>query len=384
MVDWFANLYDPKIGGWYYSNGARDNDTVIYKEKEYKLLPDAESTCQALGFINGSGMLEGIGGNYSNILPEWMKKQIISYVKGLQDPDGYFYHPHWGKEIPVSRRARDFSWCTGILNTLGEKPNYPTILDAKKGNATTDTLIPDHLKSPEAFAEYLISLNVPNCSYPAGNTLSSQSMQIKACGLFDQMIEYLSSIQHADTGLWHSVPDYYGVNGLMKISGLYVGAGLVLPHSLEAANSAFDAIISDVPIGTVVELWNTWEAITRIVANLRKNGGEDGERMANEIFKKMRERAPEAIRRSKEKIEAFKKADGGFSYGTNWSSQTSQGMPVTLYHAPEGDINATVIAGPYLISSIFSVLNLAPYKIPLYDATDRVRFLEILEKNRNA
>ena len=28
-VDWFASLYAPGVGGFYYSNSARDNATVI-------------------------------------------------------------------------------------------------------------------------------------------------------------------------------------------------------------------------------------------------------------------------------------------------------------------------------------------------------------------
>ena len=47
LITWFAGLYDPEIGGYYYSNSARDND-------QFK--PDAESTSQALGFISASGL----------------------------------------------------------------------------------------------------------------------------------------------------------------------------------------------------------------------------------------------------------------------------------------------------------------------------------------
>lgn len=381
-VEWLANLYDAERGGFYYSVSARDNDTVVHNEREYKLLPDAESTCQAFTFMNSSGMMDGIDGGCAAVLPDWMKSDIAKFMKGLQDPDGYFYHEQWGKEIGLSRRARDLNWCTRIIGVLGETPNYPTIFDKKSGETTEETLIPEHLSSPEAFAKYLEGLNIAEKSYNGGNALSAQSRQISACGLLNQAIEFLNSTQHADTGLWHHTSDYYGVNGLMKISGVYSAAKMVLPHSIEAANSAFDAIISDEPINSVVSLWNTWEAITRIVENLRKNGGEDGERMAREIYDSMRRRAPEAIRRSKEKIEIFKKEDGGFSYKPDYASPTSQGVPVCIPYLPEGDVNATVISVPLLVKSIFAALDLKDCIVPIYGSAEREKFLEIIESKK--
>ena len=41
LISWFANLYDPAIGGYYYSNSGRDT---------YGFLPDIESTNQATNY----------------------------------------------------------------------------------------------------------------------------------------------------------------------------------------------------------------------------------------------------------------------------------------------------------------------------------------------
>ena len=76
VVEWLAKLYDAKIGGWYYSESARDNDTVEYREKTYKLLPDVESTNQALCFLESAGMVDDFDASYPKALPEWMKKDI--------------------------------------------------------------------------------------------------------------------------------------------------------------------------------------------------------------------------------------------------------------------------------------------------------------------
>ena len=101
LISWFANLYDPGIGGYYYSNSARNTEGY---------LPDADSTFQALSFISGSGMgyteIDGFR-SYSELLPEWMKEQIVSFIKGLQNPNGYFYHPQWGVARQLTKRSQE-------------------------------------------------------------------------------------------------------------------------------------------------------------------------------------------------------------------------------------------------------------------------------------
>jgi hypothetical protein len=170
----------------------------------------------------------------------------------------------------------------------------------------------------------------------------------------------------------------------MKISGVYNSAAKPIPNALAAARSAIDAIISDEPVGAVVDLWNTWTAISRITASVLKFGGEEGMKDAERIVRMLVERAPETLRRSYEKLILFKKPDGGFSYKPESSSCTSQGMPVAIRGSAEGDVNATVIASTLMVNSIFSAFNLSEYKIPVFDHEDLPRYLEILENNRKA
>ena len=384
MIDWFAGLYDPEIGGFYFSNSARDYETVEYRGKIYDLLPDAESTRQALGFFNSSGMVYGTGKQYFDVFPKDVSEKIVQFARDLQDPDGYFYHPQWGKEIGTSRRARDFNWCRGILADYGVSLKYPTILDNPKPAENTETLVPEHLSSLEAYKSYLDGLNLPENSYSGGNLLSCQGTQIKACGYLNFTIDYLNSLQHPETGLWHHTPNYYGVNGLMKISGVYNAACLPIPNAVAAANSAIEAIVSDAPVGAVVDLWNTWTAVNRIVISVRQYGGEQGIRDAEEIVTTLRKRAPEAIRRSYEKLAQFGKPDGGFSYRPDASchktAPTSQGMPVAIQGKQESDVNATVIASTLMVASMFSALELNEYKIPIYDHEDLPRVLALLGK----
>ena len=384
MVDWFANLYDTRLGGYYYSNSARDNETVSFKDKEYKLLPDAESTCQALGFISLSGISRDVGG-YVNALPKWACELTADYIYSLQDPDGYFYHPQWGKEIGLSRRSRDFNWCLSILKNFGREKRYPTILDKKDNteeSKSAEPLIPEHLSSKEKFLEYLEAGNIAENSYSLGNQLSCQGAQIKAMGLGDVAIDFLNANQHPETGHWHSASNYLAVNGVMKITGFYGNMERPIPNAHAAAESAMNAIISDEPIGAVVDLWNTWEAVSRIRGNLLKFGGDEGAKQAEAISKMLRESSNRVVGKSYEKISAFKKPDGGFSYKKASSSATSQGMPVAIKDSPEGDVNATVISSSHMLASIYSCLDLSAYRVPMFGEPHRQRYVEILEKNR--
>ena len=381
LVDWCAGLYDPKIGGFYYSNSARDNEKTVWQGKEYDLLPDAESTCQAIGFVRRSGITSDTEGFYGPFIPDWMKKKTADFIFSLQDPDGFFYHPQWGKNIGLSRRARDLSWSKIMLGGFGRELRYPTLLDADKPK-TEVTLVPEHMQSKEKLIAFLDSLDFENKSYAAGNNVASQFLQIKGQGLGDVVIDYLNSHQHADTGLWHSKTDYYGVNGLMKISGIYNNAGLVIPHATEAAMSAIDAITSEEEIKGVVDLWNTWVAVHNIVKSLRTFGGEEGERQASAILERVKREAIGAVKATKEKIAPFKKPDHAFSYCREYPAPTSQGAPVCVPYLPEGDMNATVISVTLMIEMVHNALGLFDKMVPLFGKEEGERFLSIVEENR--
>ena len=131
LAAWFASLYDARVGGFYYSESARDNDRVTFQDKEYDLLPDIESTLQALGFVKTSGIAEGYSNPYREFLPEWMQKRTLAFAMSLEDPDGYFYHPQWGKNISVSRRGRDLGSGRGVIGFL----SYHTYIVLRRWHA---------------------------------------------------------------------------------------------------------------------------------------------------------------------------------------------------------------------------------------------------------
>ncbi len=411
ITSWLANLYDTNIcvcvgydreeecknskwcgtGGFYYSNSARDN---------YNFLPDAESTVQALGFLTDSGISAGLGG-YAQVVPEWMGEQITDFIYNLQDPDGYFYHPQWGKSIGDSRKGRDLNWCRNILNAFGVKPKYAIIGDVvvdevsaklpqrlgmssvaavSKVVLADGAVIPDHLKTLDAFKEYVYDLDVENNSYAAGNTFSAQLSQIKTrpAEFGEFLISHLNEVYNKhNNGTWHHTINYKAVNGVMKISGVYSGLGAAIPNAALACKAAFAAVSSDETTGGIVDIWNTWEAVVRVLNNITdySDGGEaEAELLRAEIIAD----APDAIRASMMKLTEYLKDDGSFSYTKTASSATSQGMPVALPGTNEGDVNATVIGSTYMISSIFQSLGMSDSLVTLCRTRERAIFYNII------
>ncbi|MBO5316764.1 MAG: hypothetical protein J6B48_10100 [Clostridia bacterium] len=373
VLVWLAGLYDADIGGFYFSNSARDNDGF---------LPDAESTKQAFDFLEGTGLLDHCGKDFSRGLPKRMLDDVSNFVFNLQDSDGYFYHPQWGKNIYVTRRGRDLLWCTHILSRLGRESKYPTILGTEKKNDTT--LIPEHLRSEEAFREYLSSLDIRQNSYAIGNELAEQRHQITATGRAAQCIKFLDENQNPENGSWDykkpsdvDFDEYMSTNGIMKISVLYNHVGAPLNYPEKMAKTIMNVLSSESDARAGVDIYNPWYALINLMNNLKEHATDSAlvERIKNSVY----EKAPYLIRNSLRRIRAFKRPDGSFGYLKVGSCPTSQGAPVALRDVYEGDVNGTVIATLGIVGFIYSALDLFEYRVPFFTKRDMDRFLTLIE-----
>ena len=392
VIIWFAELYDPGEGGFYFSNSGRDT---------FGYLPDLESTAQALGFLNGSGMFDRNGGNWASNLPEEMRKALGDFAYRLQDPDGYFYHPQWGKNIINSRRSRDLSHGVSILKSLGISPKYKTITNVggdvdpaaflteglgsgsavsavSKVVAVEGGLIPDHLSTPAKFEAYVNELFDKNSSYVAGHNLSSQSSEIRARGqeYIDITLKVLNERQH-DNGIWQEEINYLGVNGLMKISGVYNGMKAAIPNAEAAASAALFAITTDEETTSIVQIWNAWAAADRITKNIESYGDRAA---AAAIRQRLIDDASSYLEATRDKVIAFRRDDYSFSYSVSGkTSGKSQSADVSVAGTVEGDVNATVIAITSMLNSIYSVMGLESVSVPLMTESDRIVFIRTVE-----
>ena len=387
---WLANLYDPGVGGFYYSNSARE--TVGF-------LPDIESTNQALNFITNTRMQSNLNAN----LPKEIKAQIVSFVKGLQSSeDGYFYHPQWvDYTLTDNRRGRDLNWAEDVLRRFGEKPLYDTPNGVKGSvgapgqnsetqmtsslRASIASLVSkvkptavDHLASEEAFLEYLNGFNWEAGSYGPGNTIGAQAQQIKNAGLGDVCINFLNGLSDPETGMFEKFTGYAdeAVNGFLKVSGVYITMGAPIPNAAAAAKTCIDTLTSDAYCATVCFVYNAWFSIGNIIGSLNSSADPADKAAAEEIRDQVRTNAAEYILVGARKYAEFRKDDGSFSYTPTQTSAQSQGMPVALQEMNEGDVNATNISIAGVTGYLFGALGYRDYMPSIYTKYDWIRFVE--------
>ncbi len=385
LLTWLGDLYDPKIGGFYYSKSGRHTDNP-------KFLPDIESTNQATNILVQAGLIKSF-----DDLPRSMCDKMAEFVCSLQsDEDGYIYHPQWGKDIKDSRRGRDLMWARHMANKLGIKLPYKTanerlaeaVANSKSEEEKKDALatLPEYLKSEEVFLEYVKTYDWTNGGYHAGNNLAAQIDQIVAAGLADCACDFLTSVQNKETGLWGDSVCFGSVNGAFKISYVYNGAKRLMPYAGKVAIAAMECITRfEEETKHVCSLYNTWYTVLNVIGNMRRYGDDAVQKEADDIVRQLLLRAPEAIRATTKKISEFKKPDGSFSYYKHNTACESQGALVAVPkpeggQPDEGDINATVISAPSITSNIFSALELCDFAIKLYTKDDLKIFLDAIEK----
>lgn len=328
LIEWIAGLWDKDRGGFYYSNSARDND---------EFLPDIESTGQALSHLEMLGIVDA-----PEDLPASVRKKLAAFAQNMQDKDdGYFYHEQWGKNINDSRRGRDLSNACLTLKWAGSKPLYPTALErlnANSGGETDLSVVSANLRSREAFVSYLESLDLPADPYAKGHVLASQAAEIKAAGLADVCADFLTSHQ-LENGMWSGEYNYYAASAMLKISGAYQVLGKEFPNPDKALLAAIKIALNTDKVGCTVEVYNPICTVQNIFDNVRNTGKGELLYRGKQI---LRDNAERLVRTTAEKISAFRREDGSFSYLRDRSTPRSQMVTVSLGLC-EGDMNATAL-----------------------------------------
>ena len=411
IIEWFANLYDPETGAFYYSNSARDYSGF---------LPDIESTYQVIKNLRNAGCFNvyNDGDSYAavaNALPAEVRDKMLAFVQNMQDPDdGYFYHTQWGKNIGSERRSRDLTWAVNLFKFLDAEPEYPTALDRLQGSTNTSAQIsammsevhptsslPSYLQSREAFYAWLDTMDFEKDSHGKGHTVGSMADQIAAAGLIDDAVEYFNNLQtkvynemkaayDADptnnpepTGLWQKEINYTSLSGLFKIGLVYSKADEPIQYADLAIKSAIKCILSDESPKTVIYAYNPWAGLGTAISSVKKANSAakanglaepyDYDALAAEVMAS----AAQMINKTTEKFLLFKKDDGSFSYYQDYAAPSTQGTYVSL-GINEGDVNATTVAMDGA-ASIFGALGLT--KPQNWTATDLDRFIEIIESS---
>ena len=332
LPEWIASLYDKVSGGFYFSPAARDTDGFD---------PDIESTGQALGVIGDLGLTET-----PESYPEPLRTKAATFLRELQDEDGFFYHPKWGKNINTSRRARDLASAKLFIEMLGFKLKYPSAIEQMeraKGNDGKSEVIPEHLGSKERFISYLDGLEINNNSYSAGQIIAMQAPQIKAVGLADVCIDYLNMHQK-ENGIWEDELNYASANGMLKICHAYNALGRDLPRLSSVARATVDTVLNNAAPSAIVDVFNPLMSIHYLRNIVSATGNSN---RISELEAVLSENAVSIINITRDKLSGFLQPDGSFSYyprGYKYGEfQWSQGKEVAP-GVDEGNMNATQLA----------------------------------------
>ena len=391
-----AHLFDPGVGGFYYSISARDS---------VGFLPDLESSRQILNMVNTSGLASAYGDDWTNLFSAEEKALIAKFVQDMKAADGYYYHPQWGTSISTSRRSRDLTSATFILNSLGmlestaslelyaSSPSNLTLrLDGNAASAISRVVAasttPSHLSSESAFRAYMEEreATMKSNSYSIGNTLSAQTGEINAAGLHSVLIEYLNKWQF-DNGLWEDSVSYNSINGLMKISMMYTTTDLKnnLTKTKAALNSLMNFLLDEIDedgnltdealaaVEGITFIYNPWVSMAKLAGALT---GTDETNFNSQL----KANAANLINGTYKKLCVFEKNDGGFSYQPKSSSYQSQGEIVALRGVAESDVNATTIAAGMVVGHILPAFGVPTDKMPkLFTEEDSKMFYELLD-----
>ena len=374
IVDWYASLYDPEHGMWYHAKSAQENEGY---------LPDIESLWDAAHFLRAMGATEGR--EWYEIFPEWLKEKIGKFVYNLQDEDGYFYHPQWGKDIKNLRKSRDLGTCYRCLKYLGIEPKYKIPIARDDEELDFDlSKAPIQFQSVENYKKYLSEMDFVNNAYRFGSELSSCMGEVETYGkvlgedLVKITLDTLASYQREDNGLWHTEPNRFGGNGAQKISKIFNWYDRKLPYQEKGIESLMNIILSDEEPDAVVQVYNPWHALASFITNVEKTGATEEELCA--LMDKIYAWAPAAIRQSAKQIRIFKQPDGALSYLPEASTATKCGAPCAVRGTAEGDVNGTSCGSAALISSIYDALRVLDFAVPVYSSEDMDRFLSIVEQ----
>ncbi|MBQ8322022.1 MAG: hypothetical protein IJX92_06630 [Clostridia bacterium] len=364
---WLASLYDPKIGGFYFSRSGRDTEGF---------LPDIESTVQALNCAQNNGLTYGKPSR--EVYSDNIKAALVKFAQSLQDSEnGYFYHPQWGRNINTPRRGRDLGWSTKLFNMFDAKPLYPTPL-VKNEDGKKSAYLPEYLQSIDAFKKYLSEFNLAEKSYWIGNMLQSQASQIRAAGdeFVRELFSWLKAHQRADNGLWQEVVNYDSVNGLMKLSLIYSALSEPIPNAIQGLQSAITAALSDQEIVFCCQFYNPFSTINSILSNIAKF---DSKTKADDLRAQIIAKAPAIIKRTREKVSLCRLPDGSFAYNPYYyerKSYRSQMAPVSLGLKDDADVNGACICLSGAVGNMCQALGIG--KIPAFCDEDANLFHDIL------
>ncbi len=405
-VKWLANLYDPVTGGFYYSNSARNN--IGYSA-------DLESTSQALGIVES--ILSGYSGTLADFFGEEVAGKFVSFVKNMQDENGYFYHPQWSREAIDKNRERsniDVLAALNILESFNATPTYNTpngvegdgivtpvsrlvqplrnsrlaTVSAITRSADDDIYIPARLTSSTAFNDYLGTLSIISKTANACETILADIPLYKAVDeileqngedyrICEILMRFLERNQNSD-GLWASRGNssYEEIAEINSVVRIYNALGKTVPNYSVILSTLLDSISFEEKIDSITDISGVWTAAAAVANNIITYQAPGQSYEVKSSLQNFYLRYGGILAVTREKLKIFLNEDGSFSSTPEGSAYEAYGMSVALPMVKEGDINGTLLAAKKIWLSIFQVLDIG--FVPIFDTSDRMMFQKTL------
>ncbi len=391
LVTWWASLYDPATGGFYYANSARDTEGF---------LPDLESTYQITNIAKEYGM---VGQKYRSITelygPTITQNILNFYYSCESESDGYFYHPQFPDVIKNPKKydmrvSRDLEWGDTMIRWLGGKAPYPTALDRLRAAAPADNGVillasgKNQFNDVETMKAY-VKNQIETTGFEGwGNTLSSALEQYRAGGTLNALIDLLNTYQDPETGIWGGYyrdgsfyaynDSYQSVDSTMtmtyKTLKLYAAAGRTVPYAKQLTDTAVNAALAISSTTRVTYTYNPWATLTQLRTCV-KNQGAAGD--YEYYTQKIADNASAMLDALINELKRFRYTDGSFSYYPKRSQDVIYGTTVSL-GKKEGDVNGTLLALTSVYNSACYVLGVP--QIPMFNYQHADLFRQLLSE----
>ena len=307
-IEFIASLWDPEVGGFYYSHSGRD-----YKG----FAPSIDSTCQIVQMLS-LGFIKGLKGHLREKLPKDIMDKLLAFSAGK------------------GPRERVMKEKLGIL---------PDTRESMKKWAGTKPAKPK--KYRDIYEVITLIDNVFLYNEPV-TKLEEEITNIKNSSLLDGMFDYLDRIAFKKSD------DANFAIETFRIGLIYNAERRVILERRKLTERIVGIILSDVGLNYSVNLmWDMWGTLKVLLLNTEY--GDESDKAA--MYSYVRSRAHVMIDKTIKILSAFKKSDGGYSYFIDRAPSELSGEKLAL-GIPEGDVNATFVVLHGVRTNIFLSLGL--------------------------
>ena len=339
IVPWFANVFDPKTGGFYMTvSGAKDPE----------MAPAIEMTCWGVNFLK----------TYTRAfetMPDKFRDGIIKFMNDRQDPETGMYIDFQG---PVNPRetARNQGAALRALDHFGADTRYPH--PRRMGASAGKTpVMPEYMDSVDSYMAWVTEKNWDHASWSAGDQTQSSLQYVNMLEperrekYVEALFKFLDERQQ-ESGLWATDMDFNAASGAFKVGLVYAACGRRLPNPEKIVDAIFECY-------RVSKTSNPF-FVRNPISVLHQMST-----YSPELKKKIQDGIVENIDAVVESFGEFLCPDGAFS-ARKGKSMLAFGGVVGSHELFEGDIDATLM----MLIARRTLYNIFDTEAPYFDTTD--------------